>query len=169
VPAGSGPTLVAAVATNPEWTPPKVEVGSHRVRSGETLGQIAARYGTSVKTLMSMNNLRSANRLSVGQRLRVPASGGSRSRAEEAAMTPVAPREAAASRVAASAPASSSAATGEAVIVEYRVRSGDNLWEIATRFGTSADAIRAENGLKSNLLQIGQTLRIRSSRDRVGG
>jgi LysM repeat protein len=42
------------------------------VRSGETLSQIAARYGTSVSALMHANGLRSANRLRVGQRLRVP-------------------------------------------------------------------------------------------------
>ena len=60
-------------------------------------------------------------------------------------------------------------AAGDSVLVDYRVRSGDNLWEIATRFGTSTEAIRADNGLKSNLLQIGQRLKIRAARDRVGG
>jgi LysM repeat protein len=53
--------------------------------------------------------------------------------------------------------------------VQHRVRSGESLWILASRYGTSPEQIRADNGLTSNLLQVGQVLRIRSSRDRVGG
>ncbi len=41
------------------------------VKSGDTLGAIARRYHTSVRNIMLWNNLRSADRLSIGQRLRV--------------------------------------------------------------------------------------------------
>ena len=44
----------------------------HRVRSGEVLSKIAGRYGVSVGHLMNYNNLRSANRIYVGQLLKVP-------------------------------------------------------------------------------------------------
>jgi LysM repeat protein len=50
------------------------------VRSGETLSQIAGRYGTTVSALMRANGLRSANRLRVGQPLRVPARGAQATR-----------------------------------------------------------------------------------------
>ncbi len=43
------------------------------VKSGDTLGAIARRYHTSVRNIMSWNNLRSADKLSIGQRLRVSA------------------------------------------------------------------------------------------------
>lgn len=43
---------------------------------------------------------------------------------------------------------------------EYTVRSGDTLWLLAQRFGTTVDAIRNLNGLGSNMLNIGQVLRI---------
>ncbi len=43
------------------------------VKSGDTLGAIARRYNTTVRNIMSWNNLRSADRLSIGQRLRVAA------------------------------------------------------------------------------------------------
>lgn len=41
------------------------------VRSGDTLGAIARRYRVSTRQLMSWNNIRSANKLSIGQKLRV--------------------------------------------------------------------------------------------------
>jgi membrane-bound lytic murein transglycosylase D len=45
----------------------------HRVRAGETVSQIAARYGVSHRDLMSLNGLRSPRQLQAGQVLRVPA------------------------------------------------------------------------------------------------
>ena len=44
--------------------------------------------------------------------------------------------------------------------VEYTVRAGDTLWELARRYGTTVEAIMQANGLTSSLLQIGQVLRI---------
>ena len=43
----------------------------HIVKKGDTLGAIAKRYGRSVKQLMSWNNLKNANSLRIGQRIRV--------------------------------------------------------------------------------------------------
>lgn len=42
----------------------------YKVRSGDTLGKISARYGISVKRIMAINNMRSSS-LSVGRSLRV--------------------------------------------------------------------------------------------------
>ena len=43
----------------------------HRVRSGDTLSEIARRYGTTVSKLRSANGL-SSNRLRIGQELKIP-------------------------------------------------------------------------------------------------
>lgn len=43
---------------------------------------------------------------------------------------------------------------------EYTVRSGDTLWILANRYGTTVDAIKQLNGLTSDALSIGQKLRI---------
>ncbi|MCL2286152.1 MAG: N-acetylmuramoyl-L-alanine amidase [Firmicutes bacterium] len=42
----------------------------------------------------------------------------------------------------------------------YTVVAGDTLWALSQRFGTTVDAIRSLNGLTSDLLRIGQVLRI---------
>jgi len=72
VPAGKGPVLLANLETMPKWVPPKDTYTVHRVRRGDTLSGIASRYGTSVRSLMDLNRLRSANRIWPGQQIRVP-------------------------------------------------------------------------------------------------
>lgn len=46
---------------------------------------------------------------------------------------------------------------------EYVVKAGDSLWLIAQRFGTTVEAIKQLNGFTTNLLNIGQVLKIPSS------
>ncbi len=46
---------------------------------------------------------------------------------------------------------------------EYTVRAGDSLWLIAQRYHTTVDAIRKLNGLTSDLINVGQVLKIPSS------
>ncbi|MCM1386713.1 MAG: LysM peptidoglycan-binding domain-containing protein [Bacillus sp. (in: Bacteria)] len=50
--------------------------------------------------------------------------------------------------------------SGGSGVMEYTVRSGDTLWLLAQRFGTTVDAIKRLNGLTGNLLNIGQVLKI---------
>jgi LysM repeat protein len=47
----------------------------HRVQRGQTLQQIARRYGTTVKALQGLNRVRRPGALQVGQRLLIPKSG----------------------------------------------------------------------------------------------
>lgn len=43
----------------------------HRVKNGETLGRIAARYGVTVAQIVRWNKLKNSNRLSIGQKLEI--------------------------------------------------------------------------------------------------
>ena len=106
---------------------PEEETGEYyTVVSGDTLYSIANKYGLTVDELKSLNNL-SSNLLSIGQRLLVKPT---------------------------------TASTTEET---YTVKKGDNLYQIALRFDTTVDALKTLNGLTSNLLSIGQVLKIPSS------
>ncbi len=103
------------------------EIGEYyTVVSGDTLYSIANKYGLTVDELKSLNNL-SSNLLSIGQRLLVKPT--TTSTTEET----------------------------------YTVKKGDNLYQIALQFDTTVDALKTLNGLTSNLLSIGQVLKIPSS------
>jgi membrane-bound lytic murein transglycosylase D len=72
VPAEHAERAAAGLRTLPEWKPPRPAYVTHRVRAGQTLSAIARRYGTTVRAILRSNGLRSANRLRIGQRLRIP-------------------------------------------------------------------------------------------------
>jgi membrane-bound lytic murein transglycosylase D len=140
IPGGETATLLATLDSLPEWVAPANTTSVHRVRRGETLSGIAARYGTRVSVLMDLNNLRSANRIWPGQQLHVPdgRGGGSRSYRSAEALAPGAE-------------------------VTYSVRRGDNLWALANRYGTTVERIKRDNNLRSSTLQPGQRLVLRGS------
>jgi LysM repeat protein len=97
--------------------------GNYTVKPGETLSEIAERYGTSVQRLMQLNGLRSVQDLWAGSRIQVPgASGGS----------------------------SSSAARTTTVKANYTVKSGETLSELAERYGTSVQRLMELNNLRSS-------------------
>ena len=162
VPLGAGPTLQASLESLPKWDPPavsaaQIEGGVHRVRSGDTLSGIATRYHTSVSAIKSANHLRS-DRLALGQRLRIPGRAGS---VRPAAVAKPAGGAGSAGTAIAAAPPSPSLPSGTEV--RHQVRSGDSLWQIASRYGTTVEQIRADNGLRGNALLPGQILVIRGS------
>jgi len=45
--------------------------------------------------------------------------------------------------------------------ITYTVKRGDTLFSIASRYGTTVDELKRLNNLSSNVLSIGQILRIR--------
>jgi LysM repeat protein len=70
--ASTGPAAAAGGATA------EGGAGTHVVKSGETLTKIAHQHGTSVKAIRSANGLKT-DRLTVGQKLKVPAGKGAES------------------------------------------------------------------------------------------
>ncbi len=113
----------------------------YRVRRGDSLSAIADKFGTRVSSLVRANRLRSAHRIRIGQVLLIPARGRSTTRRAAATSSKPAPRQA-----------------NPAVHI---VRRGENLTLIAGRYGTTVNAIRQANNLRSgNHLSIGQRLTI---------
>ena len=97
----------------------------HKVRRGETLTGIAARYHTSVSNIKRWNGMR-GNTIQVGQRLKIygKSSGGS--------------------NASSSSSSKSSSSSGSST---YTVRRGDTLSSIASRHGISLNALLKLNGM----------------------
>lgn len=130
--AGQRLTIPSSAPLNP----PAVPSGStYVVQRGDTLTSIAVRFGVSVGDLATLNGLRWNSWVYVGQRLAIPGY----------VSTPTPPPTA----------IPPSATDGWHV-----VQSGNTLFSIARTYGTTVDALRAANGLTSNLIYVGQRLRI---------
>ena len=151
VPAGYGEQTLACLNELPNWIPPDVVYGWHTVKKGETLGQIARRYHTSVAAIVNLNKLKSSSLIYPGQRLRIPGQGQNLASAEETDQ-----ETSGSTRV--SGPASKPAAGQN---IDYVVKPGDTLYEIARSYGLSVDKIKKDNNLESDLLSVGQKLTIR--------
>ena len=131
------------------------------VQKGDALSKIAVKFGCKTKDLMELNGIKDANKIRIGQKLKLP---GAAPAAEAPAAAEAAPEEPAkpewvaplpkdepAPAVEAPKPAEP-AAPAAAVLVEedvldYTVQNGDTVESIARLFVVSSDAIRSLNGL----------------------
>jgi membrane-bound lytic murein transglycosylase D len=77
VPPGKGEILLAGLDAIPEWSPPIRAYVLHRVRKGETLSLLSLRYRTSIRAIADSNNIRPAQVIRVGQKLKIPLKGTS--------------------------------------------------------------------------------------------
>ena len=103
--------------------------GEYVVKSGDSLYSIGRKYGYTPQQLIDYNNLDSTV-LSVGQVLKIP---------------------------------TVSSDLEQTNYIEYTVKSGDNLYSIGRKYGVSPQELINYNNLTSNLLSIGQTLKIPTS------
>ena len=123
--------------------------GWYRVRSGDTLEKIARRNGTTVKRLCQLNGIKATSTLRVGQRLKVT---GSAAKSVSAKSTTSAKSKAGNGTAAQQA----TGAKGT-----YTVRSGDTLYSIAKRNGTTVQRLCQLNGINENAkLRVGQKLKL---------
>ncbi len=111
------------------------------VQQGDTLFGIAARYGVSIEELAAANGLDDNLTVYAGQPLAIPAAYFTPPPAPQFVNIPPLPPS-----------------TGDT----YTVQSGDTLYSIAARFGTTVAALQAANGLPDfgPAIYIGQLLRI---------
>lgn len=110
------------------------------VQRGDNAWNIASKFDVPVNTLLDLNSLGRDSILRVGQELKIPAS-------PEAATVTARPSEPSVDRD---------------DLQTYTVRSGDTLSGIASRTGTSVATIRSLNNLTSDLIRVGQELRLPS-------
>ncbi len=135
IPAGSAP-----IETN---IPAQVSAAGKQVvvASGDTLGKIAARAGTSVKILKELNGL-SSDTIFIGQKLLLPEGSSA------PVNLPVQPVRTTTTTV----------ASGQGT---YVVKSGDTPSGIARKFGVTTSALMAANGISDpRKMNVGKTLLI---------
>lgn len=118
--------------------------GDYKVRSGDTLGAIAKRFGTSVSAIQAANNLQSV-KLKIGQSLNIPGHAPLNSPYAIQAEQEIAQRN----------PKNAN--------TYYTVKSGDSFWTIAKRNNTSVKNLLKWNDMAANSrLKPGQKLLIAS-------
>lgn len=115
----------------------------HTVRSGETLGGIASKYGTSVVNIKSWNSL-SSSTIYTGQKLKIYGKQSSSSNNNTHS--------------------NNNSPSSGGTIAWHTVSSGESLWGISQKYGCSVDEIKQLNGLSSNDLQVGQKLKVKSKK-----
>ena len=115
---------------------------TYTVVKGDTLYSIGRQFNIPVLDLMKINNITSTV-LQIGQVLSL-----------------VAPEE------------DSSSGGGSIIVIpvyqNYTVQKGDSLYSIAQKFNTTVTQIKQDNGLTSNLLAIGQVLKIKVGEETIG-
>ncbi len=72
IPLSMGTKALNCIASIPEWSPPKSDYVTVRIKKGETLSHLAAKYKTSVASIMRANNITRANRIRAGKKIRIP-------------------------------------------------------------------------------------------------
>jgi len=153
VPNGSTRQQMMETARESRYTP------YHVVRRGETLSSISRAYGLRLATLLDWNGLTAQSVIVPGKRLIV---------SHEAVVAPadrtMRPRQTDATASSAgfvSVPGGGQAPPdpgGEKVV--YRVRSGDNLFRIAQKYGTSVENLKAWNNIPGDGIRAGVLLTI---------
>lgn len=162
---------------------PSEKYDIHIVKSKENLFSIAQRYGTDVSTLQRINGKGRSTTILTGEELKVPRVGSSPTNQVYTVRTGDSLYEIARrhgitvtelKRI--NRLKSNTIRPGKKLYVPsktyaqgsspaqqtstYKVRRGDSLWEIATRFRTSVRRLRSLNGLRSNTINPGQKLRV---------
>ena len=140
VPPGTGERARRALAKIPADR--RLTWRQHRVNRGETLGEIARNYGTTVGDLAKLNKLKDVHLIRPGDQLLIPMpaelAAQARKRAGEKGhyVPPEGYRR-----------------------VSYKVKSGDTLGKIASKLGVTVKHLRKVNGIyKSHLIYPGQKI-----------
>lgn len=144
LPATAGSTFLAGLTALPAQA--RIRWERHQVKPGESLGQLARQYHTTVEQIQRSNKLRSSV-IVVGQQLLIPTM---RDNPGNYALSANARQSAAAQRPVPGHSRSS-----------HTVRAGDSLWSIARQHDTSPEQLaRWNNRATKDTLRIGEQLLI---------
>ncbi|MCB1206519.1 MAG: LysM peptidoglycan-binding domain-containing protein [Verrucomicrobiae bacterium] len=178
----SAPTPAAAPGSTLAATTPSGPSQTYVIQDGDTLGKIAGKFSVERSALLEANRLSEGQPIYIGETLLIPGSAPQPAPQPEVAKTPEKPE---ASQVQASIPAppvpptegadagkpapvkKDSIVVGEtkkqpapAATKTHTVVKGDTLMSLSRKFNTSVESIKSANGLRSDTINLGQTLKI---------
>ncbi len=121
--------LIPSTALSTSFQPPII----HKVRSGETLWDIAKKYNVPIDIIIKANDIKQPNRLRINQSLSIPPPDYSKQESYH----------------------DSELKKG----VYYRLKKGDTLWDISRTYQVSINKIKEANGIDSpKKLRIGKVI-----------
>jgi len=131
----------------------------HKVRSGETVGEIAERYGVSTKELMAWNAIRNPRRVRAGKTLVIKGKGKSDSPTTAVSLADLEKRELSGKKETVSTTID---VKKEYITKVYVMKSGETLGGVANRHGVTTKQLMAWNGIKNpRRVRDGTKLKIR--------
>ncbi len=138
--------LTPKLKAKPVKVPEPLDLESYIVQKGDNLSSIAQKYDVAVADIKEWNNLKS-NALVLGRSLKIKPKDLVSKTAQEVVKKPVE-----------TAVASAESSDKNEIEVEYVVKSGDNLGNIAKKFGVTLAELKEWNKLNSNNLALGKSL-----------
>ena len=108
--------------TTPTPETPKKYI-TYKIKKGDTLSEIAKKYGTTVGALASINNIKDVDKIYAGNKLKIP--------------------------------------TNNSSYIEYKIKRGDTLSEIAKEHNTTVKVLKELNNIANvNKIYAGDTIKI---------
>lgn len=128
----------------------------HKVTAGESLASIAEKYNVTPEEIKRSNNLR-RNAVRVGQQLRISTTTPQEVMESTVAVVTGKP---AANKSTSKASSKKEKQKKSAAPITHKIRNGESLSTISKKYGVSIAAIKQANGMKSDALRAGKTLKI---------
>lgn len=136
---------VSTASANKNTKTATKKTSTYKVKSGDYLAKIAAEHNISLSSLMKANSLTN-DKIYVGQTLKIPGTS-----TVKVASTTTTKKT------------TTTSTTSNGKTTTYKVKSGDYLGKIATKYKVTVDAIQKKNNLKNNTIYVGQLLKIPGS------
>ena len=131
-------TSHSSIADNTS-VPSRSSLYRYKVRKGDTISELAERFNVSTSQIVSWNSLNS-NRINYGQTLKIYSRESVESLGDNTTKN-------------------------SANVNYYKIKPGDSIGQIAELYQVSASSIRKWNGIRSNKIIAGKTLKIYSDAD----
>jgi len=125
--------------SNDDVTTTKTSLFRYRVKKGDTISELAEKFGVSTVLIKKWNNI-SDNKLIAGKTIKIYTNEKTSSLGDNTTKT-------------------------SSNVIYHKIKSGETIGQIAELYRVSSSSIRKWNGLKSNKILAGKTLKIYSDSD----